>query len=144
MNTEQVVLRIFLSTILGGIIGFEREIYKHEAGLRTHILVSVGSTLIMLTSLYVFDIYKGANVDPSRIAANVVSGIGFICAGTIIRYGMEIRGLTTAATLWMTAAVGLAVGCGFYIAAILATLVAILALISLRSFEKRIISKKEK
>jgi len=144
MNVEQVISRIFLAALLGGIVGFERELYRHEAGLRTHILVSVGSTLIMLTSLYVFDIYKMAGVDPTRIAANVVSGIGFICAGTIIRYGMEIRGLTTAATLWMTAAVGLAVGCGFYIAAILATLVAIIALIPLRTFEKKLITKKEK
>ena len=80
-------------------------------------LVCLGSTLIMLTSIYVFDIYKDIGpVDPSRMAAGVITGIGFIGAGAIIRYGMAVKGLTTAATLWVTSAVGLAIGCGFYLA----------------------------
>jgi len=145
MSEVQVVIRIIISAILGGLIGFEREIYKHEAGLRTHILVAVGSTLIMLTSQFVFDIYKGIYaVDPSRMAANVVTGIGFIGAGTIIRYGMAVRGLTTAASLWITAAVGLAIGCGFYIAGVFATIVAISVLFFLRALEKRISGRKIK
>ena len=106
-----VIIRTILSAVLGGVIGMEREIHRHESGLRTHILVCMGSSLIMLTSLYVFDIYKEINVvDPSRIAAGAITGIGFIGAGAIIRYGGSIKGLTTAASLWITAGVGLAEG----------------------------------
>jgi putative Mg2+ transporter-C (MgtC) family protein len=140
-----VIIRTILSAILGGIIGMEREIHRHEAGLRTHILVCMGSSLIMLTSLYVFDIYKGISVvDPSRIAAGAITGIGFIGAGTIIRYGMSVKGLTTAATLWIAAAVGLAVGCGFYLAGIFTTLVTVAVLLFLRSFEKELLKKQVK
>lgn len=114
VSAVSVIIRIIVSAILGGLIGMEREIHRHEAGLRTYILVCLGSTLIMLTSLYVFDIYKDIGVvDPSRIAASVVIGIGFIGAGAIIRYGRFIKGLTTAASLWIASAVGLAIGCGF-------------------------------
>ena len=145
MPEIQVAIRILVSAFLGGLIGLERELYRHEAGLRTHILVAVGSALIMLTSQFVFDIYKGAHVvDPSRMAASVVTGIGFIGAGTIIRYGTEVRGLTTAASLWITAAVGLAIGCGFYAGGTLATFVAIGVLFFLRALEKKITGKKVK
>jgi len=98
----------------------------------------------MLTSLYVFDIYKDIGVvDPSRIAAGVITGIGFIGAGAIIRYGMAVKGLTTAATLWITSAVGLAIGCGFYLAGFFATIIVIIVLLFLRKFEKILIRKKE-
>ena len=139
-----MIVRIAVSAILGGLIGVEREIHRHEAGLRTHILVSVGSCLIMLTSMHIFDIYKDiATVDPSRIAANVVTGIGFIGAGAIIRYGMAVKGLTTASSLWIASAVGLAVGIGYYEAAAFATAVALTALLFLRAFGKSLISRKE-
>lgn len=140
-----VVVRILFSAILGGLIGIEREMHRHEAGLRTHILVSMGSCLIMLTSLHVFDIYKGmAVVDPSRIAASVVTGIGFIGAGAIIRYGKGVRGLTTASSLWITSAVGLAVGCGFYGAGIVTTIIALVSLLFLRNVEKELLDKRDK
>jgi len=139
-----ILFRIVLSAFLGGIIGMEREVHRHPAGLRTHILVCMGSSLIMLTSIYVFDIYRNiANVDPSRIAAGVITGIGFIGAGAIMRYGESVKGLTTAATLWIVSAVGLATGCGFYIAAIITTFVATIVLLFLRNFEKKLTKKEE-
>lgn len=137
-----ILFRMVLSAFLGGIVGLEREVHRHPAGLRTHILVCMGSALIMLTSMYVFDIYKGiATVDPSRIAAGVITGIGFIGAGAIMRYGESVKGLTTAASLWIVSAAGLAVGCGFYIAAIFATFIATVVLLFLRNFEKKLTNK---
>ena len=134
LSDLQVVLRLFLAAALGGIIGFERE--KHNrgmAGFRTHILVSIGSSLIMLVSIYIFEIYAGkAPVDPARIAAGVVTGIGFLGAGTIIRSGESVKGLTTAASLWTVSGIGLAVGCGFYIAACATAVIAFAALYFLR------------
>jgi len=144
ISETSVVIRILFSALLGGMIGIEREVHKHEAGLRTHILVCLGSTLIMLTSIYVFDIYKDIGVvDPSRIAAGVITGIGFIGAGAIIRYGMAVKGLTTAASLWVASAVGLAIGCGFYFAGIFSTIVVIFVLLFLRKFENMLVEKKE-
>lgn len=130
----QVVLRLFLAAILGGIIGFERQKHnKRIAGLRTHILVTVGSALIMLVSIYIFEAYAGkAPVDPARIAAGVVTGIGFLGAGTIIRSGENVQGLTTAASLWTVSGIGLAVGCGFYIAGCTASIIALATLYLLR------------
>lgn len=142
MTNTQVIVRLILSALLSGLIGVERQLHRRTAGLRTHILVCVGSTLIMLTSIYIFDIYKEiAPVDPARIAAGVITGIGFLGAGTIIRYGEEIRGLTTAASLWVLAAVGLAVGCGFYSAAIATTVLVLMALLLLRRLENKILGK---
>ena len=136
-----MLFRIILSTILGGLIGVEREMHGHEAGLRTHILVCVGSCLIMLTSMHIFDIYKeiAHKTDPSRIAAGVVTGIGFIGAGAIIRYGMSVKGLTTAASLWITSAVGLAIGCGYYDAGLFATVISLITLLFLRRYGKDLI-----
>jgi len=135
----QVVVRILLALVLSGAIGIEREIRHRGAGLRTHILVCVGSTLIMLTSMYVFDIYNNvATIDPTRIAAGIVTGIGFLGAGTIIRYGEAVKGLTTAASLWVISGVGMAVGCGFYSGAITVTVLVLVVLILLRGFEKRL------
>lgn len=137
-----IILRLLLSGILSGLIGFERELHHRSAGLRTHILVSLGSTLVMLTSLYVFDIYKDkVPLDPARIAAGVITGIGFLGAGAIIRMGEDVKGLTTAASLWVTAAIGLAIGCGFYIPAISTTILVIFVLIFLRKLEGRLLKK---
>jgi len=134
ITDTQVVWRLFLSAALGGIIGFEREKHsKRVAGFRTHILVSMGSSLIMLISMYIFEIYAGkAPVDPARIAAGVVTGIGFLGAGTIIRSGESVKGLTTAASLWTVSGIGLAVGCGFYIAGWATAIIALVTLYLLR------------
>ena len=134
LTDTQVVWRLFLAVILGGVIGFEREKHnKGMAGLRTHILVSVGSALIMLVSIHIFEIYAGkASVDPSRIDAGVVTGIGFLGAGTIIRSGESVKGLTTAASLWTVSGIGMAVGCGFYIAGWATAVIAFTTLYLLR------------
>lgn len=135
----EIILRIALGGILGGVVGFEREQHNRPAGFRTHILVCVGATLIMLVSIYTFtgpegDISRGADV--SRIAAQVVSGVGFLGAGTILRQGSTIRGLTTAASLWVVAGIGLAVGGGFYLGAFTATAVVMFSLYLLANVEQ--------
>ncbi|MDP8290049.1 MAG: MgtC/SapB family protein [Candidatus Susulua stagnicola] len=133
-------IRVILAVILGGVIGLEREKKGVSAGLRTHILVTVGSTLIMLTSLYIYYMFKedGCSIDPGRIAAGVVTGVGFLGAGTIIRSKEGIRGLTTAASIWISAAIGLAVGCGYFSAAIIVTGTSYLALSILKKLEKEV------
>ena len=129
-----ILLKLFLSAFLGGLIGLERESHSRAAGLRTHILVAIGSTLIMMISNYMFLLYQNqtastiVRLDPARIAAMTITGIGFLGAGTIIQSKEIIRGLTTAACLWVIAAVGLAVGCGFYLPAVLTSIIALIAL----------------
>lgn len=133
MSYTQIIIRLGLSVILSGAIGLERELHRRTAGLRTHILVSLGACLIMLTSLYIFDIYKHeVPLDPTRIAAGVITGIGFLGAGTIIREREKVMGLTTAASLWICAAIGLAVGCGFYSAALISAAFTLVVLLLLR------------
>lgn len=135
----QIIIRLVLSVVLSSFIGLERQVRRHHAGLRTHILVCLGSCLIMLTSLYIFDIYGSrASVDPARIAAGVITGIGFLGAGAIIREREKVRGLTTAASLWVVAGVGLAVGCGFYLAAIATAILALAVLFLLRYLENSV------
>lgn len=134
LNDNQVIIRLVLSVILSGIVGLERQLHRRTAGLRTHILVSLGSCLIMLTSLYIFDIYKNI-VDPSRIAAGVITGVGFLGAGAIIIERGGVKGLTTAASLWVVAGIGLAVGCGFYSAALVTTGLTLLVLFFMRHLE---------
>ncbi|PYZ92128.1 magnesium transporter MgtC [Salipaludibacillus keqinensis] len=128
-----MVVRLVLAAILGGFIGLERELHHHPAGFRTHLLVSVGSSLIMLLAFYGFQDYIAENkevvtFDPSRLAAYVVSGIGFLGAGTILVQGYTVRGLTTAASIWVVAGIGLTVGAGMYSAAIIATVIVVLSL----------------
>lgn len=140
MSTElQFCIRLVLAAILGGFIGLERERLGRPAGLRTHTLVSIGSCLIMLISIYGFADMKMI-YDPGRLAAQVVSGIGFLGAGTIIREGFSIRGLTTAASLWLVAGIGLASGAGFWAGAIFTTLLTVSTLILLENLEKKLIS----
>ncbi len=144
LSDIQIILRLVLSVVLGGLIGLERQYHRHHAGLRTNILVSLGSCLIMLTSLYVSDIYNNKiPVDPGRIAAGVITGIGFLGAGTIIRDREGVRGLTTAASLWVVAGIGLAAGCGFYVASFFTTVLALIALLFLR-FAEGVMFYKEK
>lgn len=138
------IIRLLLACILGGLIGFERESMNRPAGFRTHILVCLGSALVMLTSQYIFEQYKGVtNIDPARLGAQVISGIGFLGAGTIIRDGASVKGLTTAASLWAVSCVGIAVGIGFYEGAIVAALVIYITLIMLKSIERNFSKKRQ-
>ncbi len=139
INLFDTISRIIIAFILGSIIGLEREKKGSQAGLRTHLLVCMGSALIMLISLYIYDMYEAKpGIDPGRIAAGVVTGIGFLGAGTIIRSREGVSGLTTAASVWLSAAIGLAVGCGYISAAVLTTIIGYLALSLLKRIEKEI------
>lgn len=142
-----IVVRLLIALVLSGIIGFEREWNNHSAGFRTHILVGVGSCLMMLLSLYGFlhflETYDNVRFDPARIPSYVISGIGFLGAGTIIVYGGTIRGLTTAASIWAVAGVGLVVGAGMYGPAIVATLIILISLVLLNNLENIFHSKKK-
>lgn len=136
MNNIELATKLVLSIVFGGIIGVERENAKRPAGFRTHILVCMGSSLTMIISLNMFDLFYGkVNIDPGRIAAQVISGIGFLGAGTIIQDKGNVRGLTTAASLWTVAAIGLAVGSGFYIAAALTTFLTFVTLVMFSKLE---------
>lgn len=138
---EQVV-QLLLSAALAGIIGLERERHGRAAGLRTHILVAVGSCLIMLSSEHIFGSHsRAATCDPGRIAAGVVTGIGFLGAGTILRYRGSVIGLTTAASIWVVAAIGLSIGARFYEGALVTTGISILTLWLIGQLEHRIIRK---
>ncbi|MDF2644639.1 MAG: magnesium transporter MgtC [Paenibacillus sp.] len=135
----ELTIRILLAAGLGGLVGLEREWSNHAAGLRTHILVCIGSTAIMLLSIYGFSDFVNepqVRVDPARLAAQVISGIGFLGAGTIMRTGLTVSGLTTAASVWVVAAIGLCVGAGFLYCAVLATVMVLLSLVVLNKWEK--------
>ena len=122
-----LALRLTVGLVLGAIIGFERELHRQPAGFRTHSLVSLGAALFTVVSAFGF---AGPTVDPTRIAAQIVSGIGFIGAGTILQYRGHIRGLTTAASLWSVAAIGTAAGAGLFVVAITGSIL-ILVILSL-------------
>lgn len=136
--------RLALACVLGGLIGLERESHHRPAGFRTHILVCVGSSLVMILSMYAFATLSNKPYDPGRLASQVVSGIGFLGAGTILREGATIKGLTTAASLWVVAGIGLAVGSGFYLAAVVTTGLVVTVLIALDTVEKYVISSKRR
>ncbi|WP_306533845.1 MgtC/SapB family protein [Geobacter sp.] len=133
--------RLLLASLLGGLIGLEREIHGRPAGFRTHLLVSLGSCLFVATSLEFYRLYGNFSgvgpigVDPGRIAAQVVTGIGFLGAGAIIREGASIRGLTTAACLWIAAAIGLACGAGLFIVSLVVTVISLATLLLLKRVE---------
>jgi putative Mg2+ transporter-C (MgtC) family protein len=142
LHWGEALLRLSLAAGLGGLIGIERELREREAGLRTHLLVSLGSALFTIVGAYGFHEFlnSGASVvraDPTRIAAQIVTGIGFLGAGAIIRQGLSVRGLTTAATLWVVAAVGLACGAGYYSTAVITTVLVLFALYPLRMIAYR-------
>jgi len=132
LTWAEALLRIVVAAGLGGLVGLERELDEKAAGLRTHMLVAVGSALFTLVGAYGFEDFPARSVDPTRVAAQVVTGIGFLGAGIIFRQGFNVRGLTTAASLWLVAAIGMAAGAGFWKGAVIATIV---ALISLRPLE---------
>jgi putative Mg2+ transporter-C (MgtC) family protein len=126
----EIILKILLSAVLGGIIGLEREISHKDAGLRTNILIAVGSTLLTILSINLAELSKVG--DPARLAAHIITGIGFIGAGAIIQARFSIHGLTTAATIWSVAAIGIAVGSGYYSLSLIVTIVVVLILTSLK------------
>lgn len=133
------VLRLVLALLLGGLIGYERQSCNKSAGLRTHVLVCVGSCLIMILSVNIYRNVQGlTNADPARLAAQVVSGIGFLGAGTIMKEGLTVKGLTTAASIWVVSGVGLAVGAGYYFSAFMVTGLVFLTLSVLFRIEQKI------
>lgn len=141
-----IILRVLVSVVLGFVIGFERELTSKFAGLRTHILVCVGSCIFTILSIFVFPTVSAdgnpvAYGDPARIAAQVLTGIGFIGGGTVLRHGSSVFGLTTAATLWTTASVGMAAGCGSLLLACIATVITLIVLILVRKLETGFLRK---
>jgi len=143
----ELIARLGLAALLGGAIGFERERLSWAAGLRTHMLVCVGACLFMIVSAHGFmDVlaYEHVGLDPSRVAAQVVSGIGFLGAGSILLRGEIVRGLTTAASLWSVAAVGLAVGGGLYVAAVAATVIILFILAGIKPLERWYFSSRQR
>ncbi|MDQ6669751.1 MAG: MgtC/SapB family protein [Chloroflexota bacterium] len=142
----EIALRLVAATLLSGIIGLERERGERAAGLRTHALVGLGSCLVMIVSAFGFEDwhYSQGALDPSRIAAQVVSGIGFLGAGVIIfqRDGGVVRGLTTAASVWVVAAIGLSVGGGMYVTGAMATAISLLILAGLKPLERRVVRRR--
>jgi putative Mg2+ transporter-C (MgtC) family protein len=149
ISWADVALRLVAAAALTGAVGLERELRERAAGLRTHMLVGVGSALFTLVSAYGFNAFlqSGSNVvraDPSRIAAQIVTGIGFLGAGAIIRQGFSIRGLTTAAGLWVAAAIGMAVGAGYWAAALIGTGVVLVGLGPLRIAEGWVLARRRR
>ena len=148
-STDLVILfRIILAALLAFIPGMERELTGKFAGLRTHILVCTGACVFTILSIYGFNMNETTDAvltqnDPARISAQVITGIGFIGAGTVMRHGSNVSGITTAATLWVCAAIGMSCGCGEYFAAIVASVLTLVVLISIRRLEKNFISKRK-
>ncbi len=139
---KSMLLDILLAIFLGFAIGFEREITNKWAGLRTHMLVCLGSCIFTLLSIHAFPVFAHSpQADPARIAAQILTGIGFIGGGTVLRHGYSIYGLTTAATLWITASIGMACGCGYTSLALVCTVLAVGTLVLIRIFEKQYLHK---
>jgi putative Mg2+ transporter-C (MgtC) family protein len=139
ITVGSALFRLSLAFIAGMLIGIEREAHSQPAGMRTHILITLGSTLAMLLSIYIPQSYPGfQNGDPGRIAAQVVSGIGFLGAGAIMRFGVNVRGLTAAASVWAMAMIGLAIGAGMYSISFIALLIILFSLSVMDTFEKKL------
>lgn len=144
LDNKQVIVRLLMSIVLSGLIGLNRESTKKPAGLRTHVLVSLGSTLVMLLTLYLNSLSLDGDIPyySDRMAAQVISGVGFLGAGTILRRDSGVvTGLTTAASLWVVATIGLAVGAGFYMGAIFTTILVVIALMVFHKASKKIKTK---
>ena len=146
-QTLTILFRITLAVLLAFIPGIERELTGKFAGLRTHILVCLGACVFTILSIYGFKMHIAVDVigtnDPARIAAQVIPGIGFLGAGTVMRHGSNVFGITTAATLWVCAAIGMSCGCGEYVTAIIASFATLVVLISIRRLEKNVLSKRK-
>ena len=144
ITNHDIIMRLLIALIVGGLTGLERERSHQFAGFRTHILVSVGSCITSITSLSLFFQYSSSsNIDPARLSAQVLSGVGFLGAGAILKTSNGIRGLTTAAGIWATACIGIAVGYGYYILAISAWLFVMVTLYILKNIDKMIFKKKQ-
>jgi putative Mg2+ transporter-C (MgtC) family protein len=144
VDPTDVVVRVLLAAVLGGLLGLEREVSDQPAGLRTHILVSLGAALFTIAGAYGAEALTGTastRVDPTRVAAQVVTGVGFLGAGAILQQGLSIRGLTTAASLWVTAAVGTAIGLGSYVGAAAVVVVTLAVLMGLKPLEERLLAR---
>lgn len=143
LTLGELSIRVAAAIVLGGLVGFEREFSDQPAGFRTHILVSLGAMLFTVVGAYGIREFASddINFDPTRIAAQVVSGIGFLGAGAILREGLNVKGLTTAAALWVTAAIGVAVGFGYWVGATLTTLGAVIALYGLKRLGRMVFPK---
>ena len=141
ISEPTILLRVLLAAVLGALVGWQREIHHEPAGLRTHTILVVGSALCMTLSIDVALQFRATalNGDPGRIAAQIVSGIGFLCAGAIIREGFTVKGLTTATSLWTMAIVGMTVGLGYYLTSVTVTVLILIVLSVLHSVEKRYI-----
>ena len=141
LSDWDIVLRLAVAAGLGAAVGVERELREREAGIRTHLLVALGAGLFTIVSAYGFEEFyeAGTTVDPTRIAAQIVTGIGFLGAGAIIREGLTVRGLTTAGSLWIVAAIGMAAGAGYYWPAVVGTALTVFALGPLRIIAHRAI-----
>jgi putative Mg2+ transporter-C (MgtC) family protein len=137
-----LAIRMLIASVLGAAIGFEREIHEHPAGMRTHLLVALGAAIFTILSIYGFEGVGrdgvAATVDPTRIAAQIVSGIGFLGAGAILKYGTSIRGLTTAASLWTAAGIGMAAGAGEWVIAAVGTFIVVFSLWPLNALIARL------
>lgn len=142
ISTYEILLRLLLGAFVGGIIGFERELHGRAAGFRTQLIVCVAAVLIMIVSenyfYYMKDMDPTLRIDPARIAAGALIGIGFLGAGVIVKSGFAIRGLTTAASIWIVSAIGLAIGAGLYIEGLITTAITIIALVTLRAVEGKV------
>jgi putative Mg2+ transporter-C (MgtC) family protein len=144
LHEAEVLFRLVLAAILGGVVGFEREVHGRPAGIRTYLILGLGSALIMVVSLYLSAgvgdklLPEALRVDPARIAAQAVTGIGFLGAGVILRYKDTIRGLTTAACVWVVCAIGLAVGAGFYLFSTVVTALTVFSLVGIKAMEKKL------
>jgi putative Mg2+ transporter-C (MgtC) family protein len=141
LTTNEIIIRLLLGTLFGGVIGFERQVHGRPAGFRTHILVCIAAVLIMLVSEY-YQYLSSIDpsyirIDPGRIAAGALAGVGFIGAGVVLKAGLSIQGLTTAACIWVVSAMGLAVGSGLYLAGAVTFLITIFSLASLRVVERK-------
>ena len=144
ITNQDIIMRLLIALIVGGLTGLERERSHQFAGFRTHILVSVGSCITSITSFSLFFQYNSySNIDPARLSAQVLSGVGFLGAGAILKTSNGIRGLTTAAGIWATACIGIAVGYGYYILAISAWLFVMVTLYILKNIDKMIFKKKQ-
>ena len=139
ISVESTIFKLIMSLIAGGLVGLNRERHKQPAGFRTHILICLGSTLLMVLSIYIPQTYFDfKNGDPGRIAAQVVTGIGFLGAGAIIRLGTNVRGLTTAASIWLISAIGLSIGAGLYIISLVVVVFALFTLVVLERAERKL------
>ncbi len=143
LNLQETLLRLVVATALTGLIGIEREVRKKPAGVRTNALIGLGSAMMTLSGIYVAKTWPGVT-DPTRIASIVVQGVGFLGAGAIIQASGSVHGLTTAATMWVVAGIGIAAGLGFYSAALIATLLVLILLMIFGALDARLMGDENK